>query len=178
MGLYKHTNNWKEDDVVRKVPALWLTTLAISLFASMGFIAPASATEPRYFVLAPMFDDGSWTTGWILALELPGFTPFVPLMGARFEAYQYFETVQEEEPQRVCHYKVLIACLDEEGTLEFCWKTEWDLDPVDNEDATGIVTGVLKRGTGALAGFHGVTYAKLNAQMEPIDSWATYHFDP
>jgi len=169
---------------MRKVSALLLTILAISLFASIGMITTASATEPRYFVIAPMFDDGSWTTGYIFALKLPPEVPmpqpFVPLDGARFEAYVYFETVQEEEPQRVCHYKVLITCFDEEGsTLEWCWKTEWNLDPVYNpEEAIGIVTGVLKHGTGALEDFHGAAYAKISWPGIPIDTWATYHIDP
>lgn len=154
-----------------------LSVLAISMFASMGIITPASATEPTYFIIAPMFDEGSWTTGWILALELPGFTPFDPLMGARFEAYVYFETVQEEEPQRVCHYKALITCYDG-STLHWCWKTEWDLDPQFYPEAIGIVTGVLNRGTGALGGFHGITYAELEPPGMPLTSWATYHIDP
>jgi len=162
---------------MRKVSTLLLTLLVISLFASIGMITPASATEPTYFVMAPIFDEGSMTEGSVLALELPGFTPFDPLMGARFEAFVYFETVQEEEPQRVCHYKVLISCYDG-STLHWYWKTEWDLDPQIYPEAIGIVTGVLTRGTGALKGFHGITYAELEPPGSPITSWATYHIDP
>lgn len=182
---------------MRKVSALLLSILAISLFASMGMITPASATEPTYFIIGPNFDLGSWTTGWILSLELPGFTPFDPLMGASFEAYVYFETVQEEEPQRVCHYKALITC-DEGSTLEFYWNVEWNLDPyiyTYADGAKGVATGVLTHGTGALEGFHGKTYIEVTvydpidpelggSQVVPIDPtdpelcWAWYHIDP
>lgn len=187
---------------MRKVCVLLLSTLVISLFASMGIITPASAAEPTYFAIGPIFDPGSWTEGTIFALDLTTDppAPFVPLMGASFEAYEYFETVQEEEPQRVCHYKALITC-DDGSTLEWYWKTEWNLDPyiyTYDDGAKGVATGVLTHGTGALKGFHGKTYvevrvypdgATINPELgapqvgaiDPTDPelcWATYHIDP
>jgi len=117
-------------------------------------------------------------------------------MGASFEAYVYFETVQEEEPQRVCHYKALITCDD--STLEWYWTVEWNLDPyvyTYDDGAKGVSTGVLLHGTGALKGFHGKTYIEVTvdepidpelggSQVVPIDTetpelcWAWYHIDP
>ena len=160
---------------------------------------PASSTEPANFAIAPMFYEGSWTAGWIFALDFATGGPFIPLMEASFEAYTYFETVQEEEPQRVCRYKVLITCLDD-STLEWYWTVEWDLDPYAytyEEGAKAIINGVLVHGTGALQGFHGKSYVVARVlhegtmipelggiQVGAVDPYdpelyqAWYHFDP
>jgi len=130
----------------------------------------ASATKGTYFFIAPSFDPGSWTTGLIVSWKFAAYPNlFYPLCGASFEAYKYFESIQEEEPQRVSHYKVLITGLDG-STLEWYWKTEWNLDPYvyTYPDAIEERKGVFTHGTGALKGFHGQSYALVTV-FSPID---------